>query len=176
MEKLFNDSETYTKERPKKITEEQENTFCTNVANEIIKNGWSKSDVEDIVHDLKELELNENGYELAKRLEDFGMQGDYKIDPMFVEFLDCIGSDKNDILRKNVKDWVKAHDVKPKFSKGDCLIINESIFWKSKVGSEVYITGMKLEEGVYYVHENKDNNGGYVIPYETIEQKCTLKN
>lgn len=40
IEKLFNDSETFMKERPTKITDEQQQQFYKEVAEEIIGNDW----------------------------------------------------------------------------------------------------------------------------------------
>ena len=39
MEKLFTDAETFTKVRPTKITEQQEQDFYKSIAEEIIENG-----------------------------------------------------------------------------------------------------------------------------------------
>jgi len=173
-QKLFNDSEVYQKERPKNITKEQEDDFYQDMAEQIIDNHWSKSPIENIIHDLSEVSISDSGYEIAKSLEGYRMKGSYDIDSSFIEFLEGLDYEKRLILRNNVKDWVKAHNPKPKFKKGDKLLVVESIFYEMKKDSIIYITGNKEDEAVYYAHKNKDNNGGYILDYEEVENKCQL--
>ena len=85
MEKLFDDSETFQKERPKEITEKQENELYSKLAKEIISNGWCIDELEeDIIYDLKHLSRNDTGFEMAKDLEDYNMKCNYEIDTDFI--------------------------------------------------------------------------------------------
>jgi len=177
MEKLFPNSEVMLNERPTKITEQQEKDYLQEVAEEIIANGWSSDSVEDIMSDFEDIYNEYSGYEIAKKLESYNSSASYKIDTPFIEFLDCFESDKSDILRQNIKDWVKAFNPQPKFEVGQKLIIETQIFRghnQGKVGSIVYITGKNEKEANYYIHEDKDHNGGYVIPYEKVESNCKI--
>lgn len=176
MEKLFNDSETFTKERPTKATEQQLRKFYEETAEEIIDNDWSNSDIEDIIIDLSNLDMSDNGYIVAKRLDDYSNKASYNINPCFVDFLDNLSWEKSNLVRQNIKDWVKAHNPKPKLKKGDELIVKTPLFFGNKIDSIIYITGIKEEEACYLMHEDKNNNGGYVISFEKVEENCKLSN
>lgn len=173
MEKLFSDKETYTKERPTKITAEQENKFYKEIAEEIIKYKWSDSDVEDIMEDISKITLRDNGYEIAKSLEGSYNKAEYEFDVEFCEFLENIGWKKDTILRNNVKDWVKANNPQPKFKDGQKLIIDIDLNYHKKKGAIVYVNGHSEAEAYYLIDENPEKNGGTVIVYEKAEKNCT---
>jgi len=176
MEQLFDDSELIQKERPTKITEKQEVDYYKSVAEEILKNSWSNSDIEDIIHDLSEIGYRHSGYEIAKKLEDYRARGSYDIDTQFIEFLDDFFYHKDEILTENVKLWAKAHNPKPKLKKGQELIMEKRLnIGNEKIGQTLYVTGIDPTRACYYVHENKDNNGGYIIAYEKVESSCKIK-
>jgi len=174
MEKLFNDSEVFMKERPVRITEQQAKEFYTKMAKEIIKNKYSTSSIEDIIEDLADISYGDNGYEIAKKLDDYISNASYNIDVMFCEWLDCFNSDKEDVLRENIKTWVKAHNIKPKYAKGQKLKIEKSIYYASVIGSEIYVTGHRDEEAYYMVDADKNRNGGICVNYEKLEANCSI--
>ena len=133
MEKLFDDSETFQKERPTKITEQQENEVYSKLAKEIIKNGWCVDETEeDIIYDLKDLSMNDTGFEMAKHLEGYNMKCNYEIDTDFIYWLDDFEYRFRKVLEQNVRDWVKAINPKPLFEKGQKLIVKEFINYKLK--------------------------------------------
>jgi hypothetical protein len=176
MQTLFQDSETFQKERPKKLTEQQEQAFYKELADEIIDNGWSQSGVDNIISDLKEVyPFHDNGYELAKELEGFNMSASYDIDVRFVEWLEDLSYEYSKKVEENQKAWVKAHDVKPKFNISDKLKcskrISNSRFHQDDV---VYIRNIHAETGKYVIHKDPDYKGGTVIDFEIIEGGCTL--
>ncbi len=172
MTKLFPDSETFTTVRPTKITAQQKALFIASCAQDIISNGFSKSPLDSIIYDLTDIDLSD-GYEAAKELEQYG-QSSYNINSMFIEFLEGMDSEKDKLVRNNVKDWVKAHNITPKWEKGSQLTVNTPIYYFSSIGDIVYITGVDKERAVYYIDKDRDKNGGYVIPFERIESNCAL--
>lgn len=175
MEKLFSDSEVFQKSRPMKPTEQQLSDFYSKMAKEIIAENFSNSDEEDIVEDLKDLyPFNGNGYELAKELDRGRSSATYDFDPRFCEWLDDLSYEYKKVNDQNIKDWALAHKPQPKFEKGSEILIAETIHSGLKKGNRVFVTGIDPEMATYYIHENKDNNGGYVVAFEIIEQKCTV--
>ena len=177
MEKLFDDSETFQKERPKEITEKQENELYSKLAKEIISNGWCIDELEeDIIYDLKHLSRNDTGFEMAKDLEDYNMKCNYEIDTDFIYWLDDFDYRFRKVLDENVKDWVKAIKPKPLFEKGQKLIVNEFINYKIKKDMVVYVNGISEESAYYLIDPNPEKKGGIVIPYEVVEEKCVVFN
>ena len=172
--RLFPDSETFTTVRPKGLTDDQQLILYTKFASEIRKNKWSKSTIEEIVSDLKDINLNDDGYEVAKKFESRLLSGRYDIDTQFVEYLDCLSHEEDSIHRKNVKDWVKAHNIKPKYATGTMLIIDTTLNYHQKKGNTVYINGLNKEEAYYLIHEDPDRKGGIVVPYEIVEERCSV--
>ncbi len=160
------------KERPTKITDQQEKEFYKRVAEEIIKNKWSTDDLGLVIEDVSEISENEIGYEIAKDLEKSWKKANYKIDTQFIEFLDDFGYDKADILRENVKAWVAAHNPQPKYSVGQKLLIETTLNYYKKKGLIVYVIGFSLEQACYLIHENMESSRGTVIAYEKVEANC----
>lgn len=174
MEQLFSDSEVFTNVRPTKITKQQEQKYLEEVAEEIIDNNWSKSPIEKIIYDLKNISSSDNGYEIAKKLEEYNSKASYSIDSSFVEFLDDFDYNKRAILRENIKAWVNAHNPQPKFKEGQKITIESPLFRGQNKGDILFITGKNDKEANYYIHEDKDYNGGYVVAYEEVEKKCII--
>ncbi len=171
---LFKDSEVYQKERPTKATQAQIDKFYIDTAKEIIKEGYSEQNEDDIIEDLKKLyPFRGNGYELAKELEREYRSG-YEFDVPFCEYLDTLSDSYHGIIEQNVKDWVKAHQPVATFEKGAKLMINETLNYSAKKGSIVYVTGKSDDRASYYINEDKDGNGGWVYAYELIEKQCSL--
>lgn len=122
---LFKDSEVFVKERPSKLSEKQETEIWQNLAKEVVNNGWSDDDIDTIIEDLQSLSMSDSGYEMAKDLDGFSANGSYDIDTSFIEWLDMLDSDFDNARRENVKRWVKAHDIKPKYKIGTQLVVRE---------------------------------------------------
>lgn len=173
MEKLFTDAETFQKERPTKITAKQAHDFNMRIAQEIIDEGWSKSDIEDIAEDVSGISTHDSGYEIAKDLENY-KKGYYDIDTAFIEFLDDFSWKKREVLEENVKAWVLAHNPKPKFEKGQKLIVNSSLNSEKKKGAIVFVTGFSEKTACYLIDENQERAGGTVIAYERVESSCSI--
>lgn len=173
MEKLFSDSEVMLNVRPDRINNQQKEDLYNKLAKEIILENWSNSPISKIIEDLHNISSSDSGYEIAKKLEGYSSKASYNINTAFIEFLDDFDSSKDDILRENIKDWVKAHNPFPKLKRGQKLIIEIPLFRGQKKGDIIFVTGMNEKEANYYIHENEDNNGGYVIAYERVEANCT---
>lgn len=173
MNRLFNDSEVFQKERPTKPTAEQLSVFFAKQAKEVKENGWSSSDEEDIIHDLKELHpFNNTGYEMAKMLEGSFYKADYKIDSSFIEWLEFLDSDYRSLNSENVRQWVKAHNPEPKFKDGQKLLIVEPLCPGMKKGMIVYVNYKREEEAMYVIGEYPNIKGGTLLEYERVEKCC----
>lgn len=172
MEKLFKDSETFQKDRPTKATDVQIEKMYADLSDEIIERGWNENySKESIIADLKELNFSDEAFEKAKTMDDFG---GYNMDIDFIEWLDSLYWEKRNLVEKNVKEWVKAHGIKPTHEKGTKLIINTTINIIMLAKSIVYINGYRLETACYLVDKDKDKNGGTVLSYEKVHEMCNL--
>lgn len=177
MSTLFNDSETFQKERPIDLTEKQKTEFYLAMATELISKGFSSDDDESVAEDLEELyPFNDNGFELAKELEGYRCKASYEIDTYFCEWLDGLYSSYKYVVDKNVKDWVKAHNPQPKFEKGTKLLITESLCHGMGKGLVIYINGGRPEEAVYWLNTDPEKYGGTILPYEKVEKDCVIIN
>jgi hypothetical protein len=173
---LFKDSEIFIKERPTKLSEKQETEIWQKLAKEVIDNGWSDDDIKTIIEDLQGLSMSDSGYEMAKDLEGFRSNGHYDIDTAFIEWLDMLDRDFYYARYENVKQWVKAHDIKPKYEIGTQLIVKEH-FTRSQelqVGKVIFINGYYEKEAKYCVSNEKDSKRNVVIIYENIERCCVV--
>ena len=171
---LFKDSETFIKERPTKLSEKQEIEIWQNLAKEVVGNGWSDDDIDTIIEDLQGLSMSDSGYEMAKDLEHFSANGNYYIDTSFIEWLDMLDSDFDDAIRENVKRWVKAHNIKPKYEIGTQLVVKEH-FTRSpelQVGRVIFVNGYYENEAKYCVSNEKESKRNILVVYEEIEQCC----
>ncbi|MDD5013579.1 MAG: hypothetical protein PHW73_00570 [Atribacterota bacterium] len=173
METLFNDSEVFTKDRPLKLTVKQRGDFFLEKAKEIIENNWSNTEEEIIADDLNELDLSSNGYELAKHLEERA-NADYSIDVEFCEWLEDLGHYIRLKVEKNVKAWVKAHNITPKFHVNTKLNVIKDFGYSFKSGDIIYITGIYPQTAQYVLHENPSYRGGTIINFEIVEECCTI--
>lgn len=173
MEKLFDDTLFVQKDRPTKITSQQEERLFIDLAKEIIENRYSDSSEETIIEDLKQLCWNDSGFSRAKDLERSG-SGSYEFDGDFIDWLDGMDWKRRDILEENIKLWVKAHNPQPKFVIGDRLNVIEMLNYEKKRGAVVYVTGINYESAYYLIDENPDRKGGTVIIYEVVEERCVV--
>ncbi len=176
MNTLFNDSEVFQKDRPKKLTDNQQSELYKELAQEIIDSGWSSSEVEDIVEDLKTLSRHDSGFELAKELEGFRCNADYDIKTDFIEWLDDFDSRHTEVISENEMRWVKAHSIKPAKEIGIGLLINKSISRSEdlRAGCTIYINGYYEKTGKYQVWKEKGSKRNYIINYEEIDECCSF--
>jgi hypothetical protein len=173
---LFNDSELFVKQRPTKLTENQENEIYRKLAQEVIDDNWSDDYAEDIIHDLKRLSKNDTGYEMAKELEGFTSKASYSISTCFIEWLDSLSYAFDDAKRENVKRWVEAHNIQPKYKLGTELTVKEH-FTRSpelEVGKTIFINSIWDLEAKYGVFNTKDSKRNILINYEDIEKFCDI--
>lgn len=171
---LIKDSETFIKERPTKLSEKQETEIWQKLAKEVIDNGWSDDDIDTIIEDLQNLSMYDSGYEMAKDLEGFSSNGNYYINTSFIEWLDMLDSDFEDARRENVKRWVKALSIKPKYEIGTQLVVKEH-FTRSpelQVRKVIVVNGYYEKEAKYCVSNEKDSKRNVLIIYENIERFC----
>lgn len=173
---LFKDSETFIKERPVQLGKTQENELWNKLANEVIKRGWSDSDIDTIIEDLSYLPKFYTGYEMAKKLEKSTSNGDYFIDTSFIEWLDMLYYNFDNVIRENVKLWVNAHNIKPKYKKETKLTITAFISPdpELKIGNEIFINNIYENEAKYCVSKTKNSKKNIVIEYEKIEYSCIV--
>lgn len=168
--RLLDDSQVYQKDRPNTITEEQLDNFYKENAKFIIKNEWSDDDEEFIIKALKRIApFNDNGYELAKDLERDNIAY-FDIDVDFISWLDDLNYNYNNIKRQNVKDWVKAHNPKPKFEIGTELNFKSKLYYKHDISKSLYVTGYDSSEAKYILHKDPNHQGGTLVEYEEVEK------
>lgn len=174
MEKLFDDSALFQKQRPTSITKQQEEEMYMSLAKQIVNQGYSTDPAELISEDLKDLSLNDSGYEMAKSLERRG-KAFYEIDSDFIAFLEGLGFEKQKILTENVRTWVKAHNPQPLLKQYDRLRIFFDLSNSNKelhAGNVVYVTGIYEKDACYTLSLNPTRKGGYLVPYEKAEANC----
>ena len=172
MEKLFSEKEIFTKARPLKLPDSEAEKFYRKMAKEIIDNDWSKSDLENIVNDLKELKSWRSGFECAKELDE--SYSEYDINSEFVAWLEDFGWQKDEALNQIVKQWVSIHNPQPIFPMGSKLFVGVSLNSKILTGQIIWITGIKWETAEYLYWDEEKHNGGYVAAYEKIEGSCRI--
>ena len=175
MEKLFDDTLLIQKERPTKITAQQAEKMYLDLAKDCIEQQFSSDDEEVIAEDLKELSVNDSGFEKAKYLEDNG-NADYEFSGDFIDWLDAMDYERSSILKENVKLWVKAHNPQPKLKEGDKLEIVVALSFSKDLRKDciVYVTGINMEQAYYTISEDKAMKGGYVLAFEKVESNCIV--
>lgn len=174
---LFKDSELFQKERPTKATEQQKSEFYKKMAKEVIKNKFVENYYEeDIIHDLKLLYpfWRNNGFEMGKILDGYGTRCSWDINTEVCEWLDCLESEYSELLDKNVKDWVKAHNPQPLFPMKTKLVVVKELNREKLSGDIIFVTGFRTETACYLVDKDPERKGGTVIPYEKIENHCKI--
>ena len=76
----------------------------------------------------------------------------------------------NSIIHNNVSNWIKAHDIKPKYKSGDKVIFVRDVFpyFKKDEIIDVYVSPV--------LNMAKYNIKGMSIEFETIEEHTELVN
>ena len=171
---IFNEKDTFQKERPKGITDLQRQNLIKKLAGEIIDNGWSDSKIEVIITDLDSLSAWGAGFKLAKELDSNAPACRYRIDADFIEWLDDFGIGFTEIKFQNLKAWVSAHNVKPKFAKGQKLKIKNKIPFFSGFFDTIYINSIDRKHALYYVGAALGNYLNAAYDFEDIENNCEI--
>jgi len=176
MERLFSDSEVFKKGRPNTITNEQKKQLIRSIANDILSYDYSKSDIDEIEDDMDMIfPFNQTGFELAKELDSYLANAEYDFTIDFIDFLGHLSFRVDDVKEENVKLWVKAHDIKPKFEDKSKLRVKDSMIGtRFREGDEIFINYHYPETAVYVVDKDPDKKGGTLIAYEKIELYCEL--
>lgn len=173
MDTLFNTDEFFQKERPTEPTKSQIDAFYDKMASEMIDSGFTTNDKEDIIEDLKDLYMGDSGFEMAKDLYD---NSGYEVDSELVAWLENLPWKYRDLKNSNVREWVKCHNPQPIFERGQKLIANKELCYKKNKGIIVYVTGFKEDVASYLISEDPSTNGGTVLAYELVEERCTVVN
>lgn len=169
METLFNTDETFQKERPTKITEKQREQMYVNIAQEIVDNGWG-DDVEEIVSDLKKISFYDNGYEIAKKLEN---ECGWSIEVEMIDFLDSLGWSERQIKEKNIEGWVKCTKPILKYPIGTKLNIVSAFTRSYKVSDIVYVNAIYGKSAQYGISLTNDSKTNTMIDFEVLELNTT---
>lgn len=100
---------------------------------------------------------HDNGYDLTKKLEEHILHG-FNFDSMFVESMDFMDSNVDELHEEECKQWVKDHDIKPPLPIGT-LIKEGEITGIYTFRSACYL--VKL-----YGHDDSKNNSRRIIKFE----------
>lgn len=168
--KLINDCEVFQKERPNKITEKQKKKVFLETADEIIQWRLADSERDLIAEDLESIyDSCSTGFELAKELEDSWSLVNYTFSSNLVEILETLSSSMDDEKRKNIKEWVKAHDIRPNLKKGQKVKLKLAPFFSFNVNDEVFINYFREETAQYVIDKDPNKKGGTLVDYEKLE-------
>jgi hypothetical protein len=175
MNKLFDDRLLVQKERPNKITKQQEEQMFVDLSKEIIENQYSSDDEETIAEDLADLSIYDNGFEKAKYLDDRG-SADYTFEGDFIDWLDNMEYKRRSILTENIKLWVEAHNILPIHKVGTELLITNDISHDKTLRKEciIFINGYNEKEATYKVSNKKEDTRNFIIEYERVESNCVI--
>lgn len=103
-----------------------------------------------------------NGYQIARRLD--GLSGWDEIDAGLVAILDKTSDLRTGITKAFVREWVTAHDVKPRYQVGQAV---------SHLGTSGVIAGVMADLGLYKFIADEDKGRGRFyardVPFEQID-------
>lgn len=127
---------------------------------------WCNGDteLEQCIEDSEEvLKFNhdENGYTLAKELDDKG----YSPDAMLVDELDCISNEKSVIEKKYIEQWVKDNNLTLDIEIGTEVKYNE-LKDRYKIGKVVKLYPETLEYGVRTPDQSETSH--YIVKSEKV--------
>jgi len=106
-------------------------------------------------------------------LESFG-NVNYIFDGDFIDFLDGIEIDMKTIHIKNIKTWVKDHNINPKYVKGEKLIVIKplAILKNYEPKTIIYVNNIKAETAEYIISKGINVLPCFYFPFEKIEECC----
>lgn len=157
-----------TEKRPTDLNPAQLLKLSISTAELIVKT-QRYGDLESCIEDCKAIledHWDDDGYQLAKRFED----KHYDITTMLVEELDVVSHDANDLLKKSVKEWVIANDVKLSLSVGDKVIFDA---WRknNETGEIMKLYPETAQYGVWCESlEKPKGSTHYMINFEKIKE------
>jgi len=175
MEKLFDDTPYFQKDRPTQLSTQQEEKFFLDMAKECIECQYSSDNENIISADLQNLESDDDAFTKAENLKSNGVAS-YNFIGAFIDWLDDLEYNRKAILMENVRLWVKAHNPQPKLKEGNLLKIIKSLGGQIelKTDSEIYIIGIDTDQAGYIISPFLKGDGGYIIPFEEIELSCQI--
>jgi len=171
MDKLFEEREIFNKERPEFLTDEQLTQIYKEMADEIIAEDWSNSDPAEIIIDLKDANWHDSGFEIAKGMDN-SYNADYNFTGDFINWLDDIDHFRRDKIEENVRTWVKAHNIQPKYKIGDRVFVKKDLMMSKYPKGEYYITGYHKDIAKYTINKENKPNCGLLVEYEELEGIC----
>lgn len=127
-----------------------------------VSNLWANK--EEVIEAVIECaELNDDGYELGKKIDDWGIEVSFDL----CEALDRVSSCLHGTEDEMVRDWVKTYNVEPPFPVG------ARVFWmdgfKKKTGTIVESESAR-KEGKFAVSEDGETRGWKrILKYEDVE-------
>ena len=169
MKKLFKDSETFQKERPLSITKSQELEVFSEVAEYIIEWNLSRNSKKQIAKDLQEYHIsNSESIETANELRENCSGYTYNSNLLEqIELIDILISEKK---YENIKQWVEAHNIKPKYKIGDSFKLKKTVSYGYSNIDTIYITCIYEERASYAISLDKNKRGGTLVSYERLEE------
>lgn len=193
----FMDSETFTAKRPEGLTKKQRDAVLISLAQEIVENGWVDEDYlnydeddyedcdddiedgnpygiySDIVEDLESISTTGNGYEMAKSLEN-NKNCCYDIDADFVSWLEDFEYNFIRAKHENIKAWVAAHGIKPKYPVGSVFTTTKDIHKNLPAGTTLYINSIYSEYAQYCVWSERDSKRNVLVNFEDLENSICI--
>lgn len=158
--------------RPYLLTHEAAREVAEELLDDVV--GWlgeSGIDEECVKENLTDTFLDStdwDGYNLTKYLdENFGFSGDREL----VDIMDRAETFLHSALETVQKNWVIDNKIKPKFGKGDAVVVSVDMtklpgtikaIDSTLARYHVFIPGKCVEEGMMGTHS-------YIWPFETVE-------
>jgi NOL1/NOP2/fmu family ribosome biogenesis protein len=138
------------------------------MSKEVFQWGRPETNLDEVYEDIKRIlqddyDFHENGYELARKLEDLG----YSPDTELVEILDSVSYKMYIEIDEATKKWVITDNITPEFE-----IETEVYYTKNKKQISGIIKKIFVDDAKYGIYsEGMEKNSLAVIPYEN----CSLK-
>ncbi|MEG1587575.1 MAG: hypothetical protein RR346_11960 [Bacteroidales bacterium] len=166
-----------TTPRPTGLTLEQLDQFYIEAAQTFIDEGWvpDDQDINEIISDLKRVNLFDSGYEIAKSLERSSLVC-YEIDSECISYLDYLDCDKDELKTENIKQWVRETNPIPMYKVGDCVTVIHAINIEIQPSQVLWIHSIREDTAEYVASKKEKSNGGFIITYEKMEVNTCLVN
>jgi hypothetical protein len=167
--------------RPKEYTEEEHKLACAELAKEVMDWKGNDGSYDEVLEDLIDVcNSRDNGYEMAKRLDNYHS---WEVDPELVEILDGFDSELYGVHQQTIKNWVQNNDIQPDYKIKD-LVKFTSYGENSKDHSfEGTITRINREYATYVIYvpemghvkmgEDSSGTTGIIIDYEKVTELIT---
>lgn len=171
--------------RPTEPSDYQIEMIYFSIAAELQENGWTTAGKELIIDDLKGIDLNlqfsredqeKIQLDIAKYFDSLGR---YHVYTDFIgwcgHFLYRFFEKRDKAMNQRLSSWIDLNDIKPIYSKGDCLRFTSDLHRYFKKGVVAYIYRINDEDNKYgprsaeYSISKDKAGGGWSFPYEEIE-------